>query len=100
MTSFHLKPSRHHTAQNVDENGKHDILLTGHNKSLVRPNCVDVPHSRSLVLALKTIGPHNPSQSQVKCATSRHNLSIALSQLVHSDLSLSHSCLSPPPLTD
>ena len=61
MASFHLKPSRYYTSENVDENGKHDILLTGHNKSLVRPNCVDVPHSRSLVLALKTIGPHNPA---------------------------------------
>ena len=58
-----------------------DVLLTGYNKSLVRPNCMDVPHPRSIVLVLKIIGPQK-TLSHLSQLTYRHNSGIALWPLV------------------
>ena len=71
------------------------VLLTGHNKSLVGSHCMDVPHPRSLVLDLTIIAlnsSHSCRKSPPQTSHS-HNSSIAL---------WPESSLLPPqlPLTD
>ena len=80
MKSVHLKLSLHNPTQTFGENGRWlDILLTGHNKSLVRPDCVDVPHPRSFVLDLTKIVADKTrsqlSQLNLHRQTGDHNLS-------------------------